>query len=170
MRFWADSCEMEERLSILEEEKFAECRLCNHLVGSFNPTCKSCGLEMSSEGIIELAEIKDYQDSLNEDNHNKNLDFADVFNLKNLACLSLAFTIVGTVFSLSTGFNLMFKVYFWLGLFFYVSFYISWNNKFSKAELSAEEMDIVKREKTISLLIFLSSSILGAIIYIFLLD
>ena len=45
--------------SIIPERKFANCRLCDTLVSSDNPICKNCGLEMSPQGIIELAEIEE---------------------------------------------------------------------------------------------------------------
>ena len=53
---------MEEILSIVEKERFADCPLCNTPVSSNSPICKKCGLEMSSEGIIEMAEDKESRD------------------------------------------------------------------------------------------------------------
>jgi hypothetical protein len=50
-------------ISIATEEKFVKCRLCNHRVGSENPVCSNCGLETSREGVIELANLNNKNDS-----------------------------------------------------------------------------------------------------------
>lgn len=154
---------MEEILSIVEKERFADCPLCNTPVSSNSPICKKCGLEMSSEGIIEMAEDKESIEPVD------NIDFSDIYNLRNLAFLSLAYNIFGYIFYLGLELPFFFKIYFWIGLFFYYSAYTSWNKKFSKQTLSYEDAVIVKKEKTISLLIFLCSTLIGATIYIFLL-
>ncbi len=151
---------MEERLSIIDEEKFAECRLCNHLVSSINPICKNCGLETSSEGIIELAEIDDLE---LEDEISK---LNDAFTLRVLAILSLLMMIFTYLFS-SLGIKSISNACFLFGEIIYIVGYISINRKLQKTKLSNQELQIIRKEKTFSLSIFLLSTFIGSLIFIY---
>jgi hypothetical protein len=154
---------MDERLSIIEDEKFIECRLCNHLVGSLNPTCKNCGLEMSSEGILELAEFEEIDEKIEKDG------FIGIYSLRILAILSLAMTLFGAVFFLSFGLPSFFKLYFGTGLFIYLAAYLSWNKKYLKQKFGTEETELIAKEKRLSLMIFTFSILIGVSIFVFLL-
>jgi hypothetical protein len=151
-------------VSIAPKEKFTNCRLCHNLVGSDNPICKTCGLEMSSEGIIELATIEEQE----------NLGFDRIYDLKVLSIFSLLSTILGYLFtllfqSMEVNITFFFKLYFWVGFLGYLPVYINWHQKHSKKRYSVEDAELIKSQKKQSLLIFSLSVALGAFIYIFLL-
>lgn len=150
---------MEERLRIIEEERFAECRLCNHLVSSINPICKNCGLETSSEGIIELAELEESVENAEKQG------FVGIYSLRVFAIISLAMNLLGGLF-LSLGISSIFKLYYWIGFFLYAIAYFAWHKRYLKTKFGIEETKLIAREKRISLVIFTASTILGTIIYI----
>lgn len=150
---------MEENLKIFEE-KFAECRLCNHLVSSSNPMCGKCGLETSSEGIIELAELEESVEDAERQG------FWGIYSLRILAIISFVMILFGALF-LSLGLSSIFKLYYWTGFFLYALAYFAWDKKYLRTTFGIEETELIAREKRISLIIFISSIILGTIIYIF---
>lgn len=152
---------MEERLSILEEEKFAECRLCNNLVSSLNPICKNCGLEMSREGIIELAEFDEIDEKIEREG------FIGIYSLRVFSLMSLAMTIFGAFFFLSFGLSSFFNLYFGAGLFFYLMTYFFWNKNYLKQKFGVEETQLIAKEKRLSLIIFTMSFAIGIGIIIF---
>lgn len=149
---------MEERLSILEEEKFVECRFCDHLVSSENPICKHCGLEMSSEGIIELAEIEE----------NESKDFDKIYRLTYLAVFNFTSVFVGIVY-IFLGVQTFFKFFFWLSLFLYVAGYFLWKKKTSEKKFSEKEKQVVNEQLELFFGSFIITTIAGILVYIFLL-
>jgi hypothetical protein len=158
---------MDEKVSILkveryEYEKFIECRLCNHLVGSLNPICKNCGLEMSSEGIIDFAECEEICAEIEANKARE---------IRNIRISVIMFEVINI---LAVCCNLADKKSFSLFLFginifsFIVGFLVT-TVQLSRRDLTLEEKKKIKREKFISLVIFFFSVLIMLGIYFFLL-
>jgi hypothetical protein len=140
--------------TIAEEEKHIECRLCGGIVYSQNPTCKKCGLEMSRNGIKDLAEMED----------EKYVALSKVSMIKYSAINSHIFNALSLFYlSLNTGF--FSKLFILFGFFIFIGNYSGWNQKYSKIEFSQEDKLEIKTAKQESLVIFAVSAVIGICIY-----
>ena len=149
---------MNEKISIIEQERFIECRYCDHLVSSDNPICGNCGLEMSSQGIIELAELED----------NESKDFDKIYRLTYLAVFNFTMVFLGIVY-IFLGTQTFFKFFFWLDIVLYVIGYFLWKKTTSEKNFSEKEKQVVNEQLRMFFGTFIITTIAGILVYIFLL-
>ena len=146
--------------SIKYEEIYAFCRYCDGIVYANQPICKKCGLEMSSEGIFELAEI--------EEVNVKALD--EIYKLRQSATIFLLMTIVGFLIALIPGFSFFFHLYFWIAISSIFFNFIGWNNRYVALNFAIEDIKTVEQKKKEILLLFLGNLILGLAFNVYLLS
>lgn len=153
---------MKEDLSIVERERFIECRYCDHLVSSENPVCSNCGLEMTSEGITELAKL---DESTREESYSR---IKRSYILMFIALMSLFFTIIGGLMSYWIENPAPFKFYFWLGLIVYFLMLVWFNFEPKKNPLHFSKNRFESAYLRTSLFFIFLSISFGIVTYIFL--
>lgn len=146
--------------SIKSEENYVFCRFCGGIVYADHPNCKKCGLEMSSEGVTELAEI--------EEENVKSLD--EIYKLRQTSSIFLLMTIAGFLFSLMLGFSFFFHLYFWIAISSIFFNFVGWNNKYAGLNFAIEDIETVKQKKREILFLFFGNLILGLAFNIYLLS
>lgn len=159
---------MDEKLSILglnenQFEKFIECPICDHSVGSLNPICQNCGLEMSSEGIIEFAECEEIELEIDKAKTTEIASFRSFAVIFSGSSLFLMFWIFLTEIKPVPLFI------FWISIFAFIVGFSVTSFQLSRKNLTLEEKLKIKKEKIISLSIFFFSILIMLGIYIFLL-
>lgn len=143
--------------NLVQEEKHTFCRYCNGVVYASHPTCKKCGLEMSTQGVAELAEI--------ESRNIKALE--EIYKIKMTSVIFLPFTLIGFVFASMLDMKFFFHVYFWMGIISVFFAFLGWNQKYSLIDFTAEDDEIIQKYKKEILILFFCNLIVGLGIYIF---
>ena len=146
--------------SLISEEKHVPCRYCNGIVYASHPVCAKCGLEMTSEGVVELSEVE-----------NRTFGAADeLYKLKLTSGFFLVFTIAGFAFSYMLELIIFFHLYFWMGIVTVFFNFTGWNRKYSTIDFTLEDSEMIKRTKREILGFFFCNLVVGLGIYIFLLS
>ncbi|MCU0238448.1 MAG: hypothetical protein MUC29_03325 [Pyrinomonadaceae bacterium] len=140
------------------KEKYINCRYCNEVVSSFAPICKKCGLEMTSEGIIELAEIEELTIDAKE----------DALRLNLISGFCLCYTIIGGIilFPLTNYVGLI-NSSFIVAFFYYLFALFKWQKKYSKIILQTDELFEAKINKRASIIVFFVSIFINFLFYWF---
>jgi hypothetical protein len=137
--------------SIKQEEKHIACRYCGGVVYSSQPACAKCGLEMTSQGIVELSEIEDKAFQA----------LGDIYKLKMTSALFPGFTIIGFILASIIEIKFFFYVYFLMGIVAVGLNFIGWNQKYSAVDFSPEDGEYIKTNKRQALTLFLGNLIIG---------
>ncbi|HEY0658617.1 MAG TPA: hypothetical protein VGD05_09085 [Pyrinomonadaceae bacterium] len=146
--------------SIKIEENYVFCRFCGGIVYANQPTCKKCGLGMSSDGICDLAKI--------EEENTEALDH--IYKLKQLSTIFLAMTVMGFLIALIPEFSFFFHIYFWVAISNVFLGFVGWNNKYSALNFNFEDIETIKQKKREILFLFFVNLILGLAFNIYLLS
>jgi hypothetical protein len=135
--------------SITPKERFIPCTNCNHPVSSILPTCERCGLEMSGDGIDDLARTEEA----------KTLAIEKAIELKRGAVLFLLYSIfVSFFFSKNVEYSRLFLLGLWIiALGVFISNLIRWNQNHSQKHFEFDLLEEAKKEKKRALFIFMSA-------------
>ena len=146
--------------SIKIEENYVFCSFCGGIVYADLPTCKKCGLGMSSEGVSDLAKI--------EEENTEALD--RIYKLRQSSTVFLVLTGIGSLVALIPGFSFFFYVYFWMAISNIFLGFVNWNNKYSTLNFAFEDIETIKQKKKEILFLFFVNLILGLAFNIYLLS
>ncbi|MGI9054459.1 MAG: hypothetical protein ACR2F2_01520 [Pyrinomonadaceae bacterium] len=138
--------------SITPKESHIVCRLCGTIVHSNHPTCRKCGLEVSSEGIEELAEIED-----------KTLRaISEAENLKIIASFSIGFSL-GSIYYyyLIHPQAVWFNLPLWINYIYFAIAYIRWHRRYADMIFEETDLENIKSAKWNAFILILFSAILA---------
>lgn len=144
--------------SVVPKEKYAECRLCGTIVSSSKPVCQKCGLQTSSIGIEELAEIDDQISNA----------LSDANSLILLASIAF-FLSIGNIFYffLVDRNAVWFNLPLWISYLYFGISYLKWHKNYSKIIFNNCDFEEIKKAKKKSLIFIGYSMALGFGLLIF---
>ncbi len=124
--------------SIVPKESYIECRLCGNTISSSKPICRKCGLEISPEGVEELAQIKEQIFQA----------ISDANSLKLIASMSLTYSLISICYYLLIGpQSVWFNLALWVSYVYFIVSFIRWHQKYSKIIFDADDLDEIQKDK-----------------------
>ena len=138
--------------SIVPKERYIECPYCFHPISSYKAICAKCGLEVSAEGVEELAQIEE-----------QILDAVyDAGNLKSIASFAFGYSFFNLLyFFLIDREAIWLNVMLWGSYVYFIIAFVKWHQKYSKLVFEPDDLEKIRSDKRAALTFILYSVIVG---------